>query len=406
MPTFNYSFIDHRGAKKYSTIEGATLHEAEINLDVRGIAYLEISEEGSGKTISPKTSKIRGKVTRRELIEFCIYMGTLSEAGLSLIVALSEFANETQNLMLKHVVETLRSNVENGKMLSDVMAQFPKVFTKEFVHLIRAGERTGTLPNSFKELRSYLEWLERVSGDIKQATTYPIFVSVALAVFVLYLFSSVIPKITTILIDMKLKLPLITKIIVFLSDIAIHSWYYWVAGGIITPLLFKFLLRKNQKFAIFIDQIKLKIPIFGTLIQLIVQARFTQNFSILHRAGVSILENLELCKGFIGNLLFEKALLKASQDVQEGINLSVSLKNSGLFTGLVIRMFAVGEASGDLENSLKHAANYYDEEVPRRVKRVFGLLEPIIILFLVGIIGVIALAIFLPILSISGGMRS
>jgi type IV pilus assembly protein PilC len=331
-------------------------------------------------------------------------MGTLSEAGLSYSLSLNEFQAETQNEYFKYIVNSLKAGIESGITLAEGMNGFPKVFSREFVHLVQAGEQTGTMSNSFRELRRYLEWLERLGGDIRQATTYPAFIAVTLCIFVLYLFSSVIPKITAILIDMKLKLPLITRLIVGLSEFALHTWYIWIAAFIATPLALRIGVRLNGRFACFIDKCKLGIPVFGNLLRLILQARFTQNFSIMHRAGVSIIENLELCRGFIGNRVYASSLSRALRNIQEGITLSDSLKKSGLFSGLVVRMFAVGEASGDLENTLMHAAAYYEEEVPRRIKQVFGILEPLIILLLVAVIGMVALAIFLPILSISQGI--
>ncbi len=405
MPRFTYCYIDKSGQKQYSTIEASDLFEAESNLDIRNVALLEIHQHKSEDVNLLKGAKVPGKkVLRRDLVEFCIYMATLADAGLSLTGALSEYSAESQHVTMKYISEALKSEVENGKTLSESLARFPKVFTNEFVYLVKAGEQTGTLPNAFKEIKSYLEWLERVSGDVKQATTYPMFLSIALGIFVLYLFSNVVPKITKILIDMKLELPLITKIVVFISDAAINTWYLWIIAGVALPLIYKFIIKKNQAFMLIADSVKLELPVFGTLIRLLTQARFTHNFAILHRAGISVLENLELCKGFVGNALFQNALIKASRDVQQGITLSESLKSSGLFNGLVLRMFAVGEASGDLENSLNHVSMYYDEEVPRRVKRVFSILEPMIIIVLVGIIGAVALAILLPIMSISQGL--
>src|SRR5512133_880636 len=377
MPRFTYCYIDKSGQKQFSTIEAADLNEAESNLDIRNVALLEIHQHISEDANLFRGAKVPNKkVLRRDLVEFCIYMSTLADAGLSLTGALSEYSAESQHVTMKYISEALKSEVENGKTLSESLAQFPKVFTNEFVYLVKAGEQTGTLPNAFKEIKSYLEWLERVSGDVKQATTYPMFLSIALGIFVLFLFSNVVPKITKILIDMKLELPLITKIIVFISDVAINTWYIWIIAGVAIPLLYNFVVKKNHAFLLIADRVKLELPIFGTLIRLLIQARFTHNFAILHRAGISVIENIELCKGFIGNSLFQKALIKASSDVQQGITLSASLKSSGLFNGLVLRMFAVGEASGDLENSLNHASVYYDEEVPRRVKRVFSILEP------------------------------
>lgn len=406
MPTFTYSYVDAKGALCNNQIEGASAHDIEMALDSQGVTLIGIREITLLKQTSHKIPQFTfGKVTKRELIEFCIYLGTLSEAGLSLISALSEFASETQNEYFRSIILQIRTDIENGIYLSESLEKFPKVFSKEFIYLIKAGEQTGTLPKSLKELRSYLEWLERVNGDIKQATTYPLIISIALVVFVLYLFSFVVPKITAILIDMKVELPLITKIIITLSGFAVKTWWIWIIVGIITPLIIKIAKRKSEKFVCFLDKLKISLPIFGQLIRLILQARFSQNFSILQHAGISIINNLALCEGFIGNRLYALALRKASLGIQDGKMLSTMLKESGLFSGLVIRMIAVGEVSGDLENSLQHAASFYNEEVPRRVKRAFSVLEPLIILTLVSIIGTVALAIILPILSISQGLR-
>lgn len=405
MRQFVYEYIDDHGQNKFAIINAETFDEATSTLNNQKIAVISL-EEGTPKNLLSTNAafRIRGKVSRRELIEFCIYLGTLSEAGLSLTIALTEFTEESQNEFFNHVVTVLRSQVENGSTLSFAMSLFPRIFTREFIFLIKAGESTGTIPNSFKELRMYLEWLERLNGEIKQATTYPLFISVALGGFVLFLFSSVVPKITSILIDMKIELPLITKVIIALSDGARTTWPFVLATGFGIPLLYTFMANKSEPFARMVDKVKLQIPIFGNLIRLIIQARFTKNFSVLHSAGIPIVENIELSKGFIGNRLYAECLDNAGKQVQEGLPLSGALKASGLFGGLVIKMFAIGESAGNLDETLRHAAAYYDEEVPRRIKQVFSIMEPLIIVVLIGIIGMVAMAIFLPIISISKGL--
>jgi type II secretory pathway component PulF len=407
MTVYRYSYIDDTGKRREDIIEADTREQAQDDLVMRSTAVLSLEENASKNGVKVRQQgKRRGKVSRRELIEFCIYLGTLSEAGVSLTSALSEFVNESQNEFFCHVISVLRDRVENGETLSTGMELFPKVFTREFIYLVRAGEQTGTIPSSFKELRGYLEWLERLNGDIKQATTYPAFITVTLACFILFLFSSVVPKITDILVDMRLELPLVTKIIIGISKGAMKTWHLWIAGGIALPLVMKIAIARSERFALLIDRYKLELPIFGGLLQLIIQARFTKNFAVLHRAGISVLDNLELSRGFVGNRLYAKALGDALAAIQEGKTLSTSLKESNLFSGLVIKMFAIGESAGNLEESLQHAADYYDEEVPRRIKRVFSVLEPLIIVVLIGIIGMVAMAIFLPILSISQGLQS
>ncbi|OGS36032.1 MAG: hypothetical protein A2293_05855 [Elusimicrobia bacterium RIFOXYB2_FULL_49_7] len=403
MAAFTYSYVDSFGAKHKATMEGANLGEVEHKLNALNIAVLNVAPASPLLYRSPSVSP--EKISNRELIEFCIYLYSLTEAGLSLTLSLREFANETKNGYFKYVIETLQRTVEGGQSLSKGMAQFPKVFSTEFVHLIQAGEQTGTLAQSFKQMRGYIEWMQRVKADIKQATTYPIIVCFVLGVFMLYLFTFVIPKITDMLIEMKIQLPLITRIVMNISNVAVHTWWGWLMLGVMVPVTVRIAVKRSEAFALFLDKLKLQVPLFGNLLTTIIQARFSRNFVILHRAGISIFKNLDLCRGAIGNRLYMRAIEKASQDVRDGKDLSTSLKSSGLFSGLVLRMIAVGESSGGLDSSLEHVAAYYDEEVPRKVKKIFGIIEPLLILTIVSVVGTVALSIFLPILSLSSGIH-
>ncbi|MBD3317884.1 MAG: hypothetical protein GF344_19030 [Chitinivibrionales bacterium] len=404
MTTFSYTHIDPHGRRRVGAIEASDKLQAQKSLEANQLIVVNITEGDGGKKRKSASIKRRGKVSRREIIEFCIYMTTLTEAGLPITDALEEFEEETPNEYFRYVVRNLKTGVQTGRPLSEGLALFPKVFSREFVYLVRAAERTGTLPNAFRELRSYQEWLERLANDVKQATTYPIIIVIALGCFIFFLFSSVIPRITSILTDMRIELPAITRAVMGLSAMAVHSWYYWIAAGILIPVGIKIGITRSESFAMIVDRYKLSLPIFGGLFRIIIQARFAQNFAVLHRAGISILENLELCGAFIGNRVYARHLNRAMLDVRDGVRLSQSLKNSDAFSGLVLRMLAVGEATGNLDEALRHAAEYYNEEVPRRVKRLFSIMEPLIILILVGVIGVVAAAVFLPILSMSGGL--
>lgn len=418
MITLQYLAIDAQGRRVRAREQASDPTTLERDLESRGLTVVEIKKAGglfsggsssaasAGKAEeSGEDSVRRKKVSRRDIIEFCIYMGTLTESGISLPVALRDFAEECANPYLESVIRNLCRSVEGGSGLSETMSLNPDIFSNEFVQLVRAGERTGTIPRSFHELRKYLEWRERLAGDIKQATSYPIVITVVLGAFILYLFSFVIPKIAIILTDMKIALPAVTRIVLWCSDFAVATWWMWLLGAVIVPFAFKQALQRSEGFATWLDSVVIRLPVFGPLLRMIIQSRFTQNFSVLHRAGIPILENLELCVGLVGNRLYGQALRRAGADIREGSTLSSSLRNSELFSGLVIRMIAVGENTGSLDTSLRNAAEYYDQEVPRRVKKVFSIFEPAIILTLVAVVGTVALAIFMPILSIQGGMR-
>ena len=403
MPHFTYAWIDGDGIRRKATAEAPDQSTLEHRLLDQGMALLDVAPAVRGKPSGP--SFFTRKVSRRDLVELCIYAGSMVEAGISITTALRDFAAETRDERFRSILEGMASSVESGETLASTMAVHPDVFTTEFVSVVRAGERSGRLPGAFAEVRRWLEWQERIAGDIRQATTYPLVVSVILSLFILFLFSSVVPKIAKILEDMHLALPLITRLVLAVSHLATRTWWAWILLLVAIPLAVRALLRKSEPFAAWWDGQVLKIPVFGPLASMGAQARFAQNFAVLHRSGISILDNLELCTTLVGNRSFARALGFAHRDIQEGGTLAASLRRSGLFSALSIRMLAAGEATGDLERSLGNVAKYYDEELPRRIKQVFSLMEPALIVVLVAVVGTVALAIFLPIISLGSGLR-
>ena len=406
MPKFAYAWIDQDGRRRSAIAEAESAHELEGLLFERGVAVVSLRPSGmAGAFRSHRGALRRRKVSRRDLIELCIFAATLTDAGLSITTALRDFAEETRNLHFRSVLEGMATSVESGESLASTMAANPDIFRTEFVSVVRAGEKSGRLPEAFTEIRGWLEWQERIAGDIRQATTYPLVVSVLLALFILYLFSSVIPKIAAILEEMHVAMPLVTRLVLGASHAASRTWWIWLLVFVGIPLGFRFALRRSEGLAEWWDGILLGLPLFGELNSMGAQSRFAQNFSVLHRAGISILDNLELCTGLVGNRRFAKALGFAIRDVGEGGTLTGSLRRSGLFSPLSLRMLAAGESAGDLEKSLSNVARYYNEELPRRIKRAVAFLEPALILVLVGVIGTVALSIFLPILSLGSGLR-
>jgi type IV pilus assembly protein PilC len=406
MPRFAYKWIDAEGKKRSAVAEASSMKELEGLLLEQGVALLEMHATGSNLANDRAAgTKRRRKVSRRDLIELCIFAGTLCEAGLSITTALRDFAAETGNNYFRSVLEGMATSVESGETLASSMAHHPDIFKTEFVAVVRAGEKSGRLPESFAEIKSWLEWQERIAGDIRQATTYPLVVSILLSLFVLYLFSSVVPKIASILETMHVAMPFVTRMVLGISHMATKTWWLWLGLFVGVPIAIRELIRRIPRFADWWDGILLRLPVLGELNSMGAQSRFAQNFAVLHRAGISILENLELCSALVGNRRFSRSLGFALRDVEEGGSLAASLRKSGLFSPLSLRMLAAGEQSGDLEKALGNVARYYNEELPRRIKRAFALLEPALIVVLVAVIGTVALAIFLPILSLGSGIR-
>lgn len=411
MAVYTYLAVMPDGGRIKAVVSATSATELEQNLITQGVAVLDLYEGGKledavrSKVIATPGGPRPTKVTRRERIEFCIFIGTQLEAGVSLHASLIGFARETKHPWFQFVIQELVHRVEAGSSLSESMEMFPQVFDPEFYQLVRAGERTGTLDRAFMDLRIHLEWVENLIGNVKQATTYPIVVSSALFLFILYLFAFVIPKISKVLLDLKLSLPGITKVVFGLGNFFAASWWIWLLLFFSVPWVFRWGMKHKPAFALWVDGVKLRLPLIGALLSMILQSRFTHNFSVMHRAGISILENLELCAELIGNRVFRHAILQARKQVREGNRLTNSLRESGVFSNLVMQMLYVGETAGILDKSLQYAADYYDQEVPRLLKKLFAVFEPMMILSLVAIVGCVALSIFLPILSISGGIR-
>lgn len=411
MAIFTYLAVMPNGSRIKAVVAASSAWELEQNLNGQGMAVLDVYE--GGKLEDAARSKIKltqggprpAKVSRRELIEFCIFVGAQLEAGVSLHASLIGFSKETKHAWFQFVIKEIVLRVEAGSSLSEAMEMFPQVFSAEFYQLIRAGERTGTLDHAFMDLKKYLEWVENLVGNVKQATTYPIVISSALFLFILYLFAFVIPKISKVLLDLKLSLPMITKVVFGFGNFFAFTWWIWILAFMLVPWLTRELIHRKPEFAMWFDGMKLKIPLIGSMLSMILQSRFTHNFSVMHRAGISILENLELCAELMGNRVFKHAILQARKQVREGSRLTDSLRESGVFSSLVMQMLFVGESAGILDKSLQYAADYYDQEVPRLLKKLFAVFEPLMILTLVAVVGCVALSIFLPILSISGGLR-
>lgn len=402
--SYTYTWIDKDSNTHEGKIESESEERALLQLEERGIIVIDFNTNSANflSTFVARFIKKKYKVSRRELIEFCIFMGSLIDAGIPIVTAFNDFEKECSNQDFKFIIQSLREATINGSELNVSMRQFPAVFNNEFTYLIGAAEKTGTLPSAFRELQRYMEWSEKIEADIKQATAYPKLVLTILGIFIVFLFSNIIPKVAGMLNGLGVPLPQITKIVLATSDFMVATWWIWVIVFFVLPRLVSFAAKHVKQLAYWIDTIKLEFPVLGRLLSSIIQARFIYNFTVLHKAGISIVKNLELSEKFVGNIRYATAIDQIRREVTDGIRISDAMKQTGLFSGLVVRMVAAGELSGRLDQSLDKASLYYDQEIPRRVKKMLSFIEPVLLLTLVGVVGVVALAVFLPMFSISG----
>ena len=403
MANFQYRAIDAQGKPIEGEMTAPDLSQLEHQLQDMGL-WLVRTLETKPKSAARIAQK-RGKVKSRDLMEFSTHMFTLLEAGIPLTQALKSLSVETPSLHLRATLQAIFQQVEAGNTLHDAMKQHPRVFPPQLTNLVHAGEESGTLTDTFKELERYLDWLDQIRGDVRQATIYPSIVMVAVFGLLVLLFTFVIPRFVPILEGLHVPLPTITIMVIAISELFVKTWWLWGSFILVSPVVWVLGRKYVPGWVHWCDRMILQLPVLGELIRMLTLSKFVQNFAVLYRAGIPVLQSLQLCQGLIGNSVVEKALQDTQRAVSEGSTIHESLSHHPVFPPMVIQMISVGEATGTLPHTLMNVANYYNREIPRRIKKVFSILEPLITLVLIGIVGIVALALFMPMMSLMGGFH-
>jgi type IV pilus assembly protein PilC len=401
MVKFKYRAVDQAGKRVEGIMAARDTGALEALLQKDGLWLVEAKE---GSEFADDKKKKGGKNQRRHLIMFSIHMSSLLSAGVQVSPAIRGLAEQTKDPEFKKVIEAVWKRLETGVPLHEALKEHPQFFPEEIANMIQAGEESGKLADTFGEIRRYLEWVERMVGDIRQATIYPTIIVTGLILFMILLFTFVIPRFAKVLVSLNVELPLPTIIIMNMSDIMVAGIWVWAPLVVIIPVAI-WLGKQSDRMAYLIDEYKLKLPVFGEIIQMLALSRFAQNFGVLFRSGVPMLRCLKLCQQLVGNKVIERALRETERAVAEGVPLSTCLGRYSVFPPLVLQMVTVGESASKLGETLKNVADYYNEEIPRQMKRVFGIMEPMITLVLIILLGFVAVSIFLPMMSLVGGIR-
>jgi type IV pilus assembly protein PilC len=396
MPLYVYTAVDDTGQELSGQMEAPSEAALESALTRQG-RWLARARE---RNISARqTVQLHGnrKLSRRALIEFFLQLNLQLKSGVPLLTALSFGLEEGANAPLLIVQRDLLERVRAGAAFSEALAAHPRAFGPLVVNLIRAGESSGRVAETCGELRRYYEWLDRLVGDVRQALIYPSIVLGVTTIFFFVMFTTLIPRFAAVLLELHVRLPLLTRLLLDTSQF--FTKYVWFIGpglGLIMGAL-KWGPRWSPRFARILDRVKLRLPIFGPLLRLVCQSRLAQNLATLYGSGVPLLESLRLCRPLVGNRIFEEGVGELQAGVNAGRTLHEVMKENEVFSRLLVQMVAVGEGSGKLGESLQHVAEYYNEVLPRQVKKLLTILEPAMILGLIVLVGTVALAVFLPI---------
>lgn len=396
MPQFAYTAKDDYGRAIRGILEADTEHSLAETLLRSGYYLISAKPTKNSKIHKSSIASRRGR--KREIITFSLHLASALSAGIPILEALQDIEMQTNNPAFRGVVKDIYNSIRSGAKLSDALMRHPGIFPQLYCNIVVAGEAVGNLDAVLHDLVTFLEWEEEMKGNVKQAIIYPATVLSAAALLVAFLFTTVFPKFTKILIDMNIELPLPTRIIVTTSELFRDYWPLMFLGvvGIVTAY---YLLVRWPAGRLFIDRIKLGLPIFGPLIRKIALSRFAHFLGILFASGVDISHALTVVEGVVGNAVLTRAVKDARDAVHAGHRLSEPLRASGAFPPLVLRMIEIGEISGEMDKSLAKVGQYYDREVPATIKKAMAMIEPAMVVGLGGIVLLIALSMYLPLYS-------
>lgn len=366
----------------------------EIDLEERlGVIGLDLIHSKRTKDVK---STFFTKVSLQDLIVFCIHLEQLERAGVPILDAIADLRDTADTQHLKNIMAEIYESIKGGSMLSAALGQHPKVFGTVFVALVEAGEKSGNLHEIFFHLAKHLKWVSHIQKKIKKAIYYPIFLLFLMGGIISLMMLFVIPKLSTFLTAQDFELPGYTKALIATSDFFTDYWYIVFSAPFVIFIVIKILSRISDGFCYNMDAFKLWIPYIGSTIRKIELARFCHFFGIMYRSGIGILECLDVANNVINNRVMKESASIVKTSVSEGNSLTASLRISSQFPNLVIRMFKVGEESGNLDTTLENVNFFYDREVEDSVNNMVGVIQPALTIIMGGIMMWVSVAVFGP----------
>lgn len=403
MPGYSYVAVDSRGKEKRGRMDAENREEVVRQLKNDGLIPVSIREQGVlNKEIDFSIGK---KVKPRDLSVFCRQFVSITQAGVPMKEALQMLTEQTENKYLKQAVANVLANVEKGNTLADSMAAEKDIFPDIMVHMVEAGESSGSLDTSFARMAVHFEKEAKLKATIRKATIYPIILIFAVIGVIAVMLLFVIPIFIDMFADLDVEMPALTMGVMNLSKWTAGHWYVILAVIVAVILAYQAIYRTDQG-RLKIDLIKMKIPLLGKLNVKSTCAQFARTMSTLMAAGVPTIDCLETVAKIVKNIHYKNALMKAREEVMKGIPLSEPLETSGIFPPMVYHMTSIGEDTGNMEDMLTKLADYYDEEVEITTQSVLAAMEPLIIVFMALIVGTLVIAVIMPIGTMYEGLDS
>ena len=401
MPTFLWEGQTTKGEVKKGEQEAPDDATLRGQLRRRGLRNVEIKKKPVD--LFENIPFLQQKVKEKDVVIFARQFATMINAGLPIVQCLEMLGSQEQNKTFAKVIQKIKEDIEGGSTLSESLKKYPRIFDDLFVNLIAAGEAGGILDTILQRLSAYMEKAMKLKSRVKGAMTYPVSVLVISFAVVTLLLLKVIPVFQKMFEGMGKALPAPTQFVVDASQF-MQDYFLYMMGALILLIIGFVRFYRTQNGRMLVDRLILKSPIFGPLLKKVAVAKFSRTLSTMMSSGVPIIEGLDIVSKTAGNKVIEEALQKTKRSISEGKTISEPLMETGIFPPMVVQMIAVGENTGALDTMLSKIADFYDEEVDAAVSAMTSLLEPLMMVFLGGIVGGMIIAMYLPIFQMASGI--
>jgi len=400
MSTFVYKVRDVRGIPTKGELEADSRAAVVADLRNKGYTVVDINEKSGGKSFSSMLADGK-RIKSKDITVFSRQFATMINSGLAMLRALYILENQTQNAKLKKIIGAVRSDVEGGSALSDALEKHPKVFNRLYVSMVRAGEVGGILDETLQRVATQLEAEDSLKRMVRSAMVYPLLIAVFALLVLTAMMMFIIPIFSKMYADLGSKLPLLTRIMVNISDTMRSVWGIFIFAAIFGVIYGIVRLKRTPRGTAVWDRAKLHIPMgIGDIIRKLAMARFSRTLSTLVSSGVPILQAIEITGDTAGNTVISEVMANVKREVKEGHPMSEPLTRSAVFPPMVTQMIAVGEETGAVDTMLNKIADFYEDEVNASVKSLTSILEPIMMMGVGALVGVIVISLYLPIFNL------
>lgn len=398
MPGFNYTAIDRNGKRVRSSLDASSIETAKSSLRGAGYTILDIKEQ----TTLNRDIEIPflGKPKAKDMAVFCRQFVSILRAGVSVASVLAMLGQQTSNKKLRAAIREMQADVEKGESLATSMRRHPKIFPAILVNMVSAGEASGNLEESFRQMELYFERSKRTKSKVTSAMIYPCVLIVVMIVVLIVMMTKIIPNFLKTFEDMDAELPKLTQ-----GVMAVCEWFkswWWVPLLVLAALIVGgVLFHRTDKGKHFFGWLARKTPVVGNLTVKTACATFCRTMEVLIGSGLTLTDSMDLAASNMGNIYYLEAIRDARGMVAEGTPLRESLVRTGIFPPMVSNLVGVGEETGDLQSMMGKVADYYDEEVDEATKKLLNLMEPAIIIVMAVFVVIIVLAIYLPMINMT-----